>query len=44
MLPVSLRYVGQGDVVVPHAAQAGQDLGEGGHDQVLAMPETFTFL
>ena len=39
-LPVCLRYVGQGDVVVPDAPQAGQDLCEGGHDKVLAVPAT----
>ena len=32
--------VGQVDVVVPHAPQTGQDLSEGGHDQVFAVPET----
>lgn len=27
------------DVVCPDAPQAGQDLGEGGHDQVLSVTE-----
>ena len=38
--PVALGNVGQVDVVVPHAPQTGQDLSEGGHDQVFAVPET----
>ena len=38
VVPVwGMRYVGESDIVVPHAAQAGQDLRERGHDQVLAV-------
>ena len=28
------------DVVAPHAPEAGQDLREGGHDEVLAVPKS----
>jgi hypothetical protein len=38
MPPVCLRNIGEGDVVVADAAQAGEDLGEGRHDEVLAVP------
>lgn len=34
-----LGYVGEGDVIVPDAAQAGQDLRERCYDQVFAVPE-----
>ena len=37
--PVCLGNVGEGDVVVPDAAQAGKDLRERCYDQVLAVPE-----
>ena len=36
--PVGLRHVGEGDVVVPDAPEAGEDLGEGRDDEVLAVP------
>ena len=35
--PVALWNVGEVDVVVPHTPQTGQDLSEGGHDQVFAV-------
>ena len=37
--PVGLWNVGEVDVVVPHAPQAGQNLSEGSDDQVLAVTE-----
>ena len=38
-VPVSLWYVGQVNVVVPHTPETGQDLSEGRHYQVLPMPQ-----
>ena len=37
--PVGLGQVGQVDVVVPHAPQAGQDLSKRCHDEVIAVPD-----
>ena len=34
------RGVVQLDVVAPHAPETGEDLREGGHDEVLAVPAT----
>ena len=39
MDPLLQGGVVQLDVVAPDAPQAGQDLGEGGHDQVLSVTE-----
>ena len=36
-IPVSLWYVGQVNVVVPHTPETGQDLSEGRHYQVLCL-------
>ena len=38
-VPVSLWYVGQVNVVVPHTPETGQDLSEGRHDQIFAVTE-----
>jgi hypothetical protein len=35
-------HIGEVDIIVPDAAQAGQDLGEGSDDQVLAVPGGWT--
>ena len=32
------RHIGEGDVVIPDTPEGGQDLGEGSHYQVLAVP------
>jgi hypothetical protein len=37
-LPVN-RYTGQADVIIAHAAEAGQNLGEGRHDKIFAVSE-----
>ena len=37
--PVGLGQVGQVDVVVPHAPEAGQDLSKRCHDEVIAVPD-----
>ena len=34
------RSIVELDVVAPHAPEAGQDLREGGHDEVLAVPKS----
>ena len=38
-LPVN-RDAGQADVIIAHAAEAGQNLGEGRHDKIFAVSET----
>ena len=38
LAPVGLGQVGEADVVVPDAAEARQNLGEGRHDQVITVP------
>ena len=38
LAPVGLGQVGEADVVVPDAAEARQNLGEGSHDQVITVP------